>query len=95
MILMPRTSLKITNRVQGMQNFFCQLSCFCENRFDHVGCRVGKSGQIVVFLDLQDVIEHKQTVFNGRAVGCHSEFLISLWLLGASYSSLADYPQKS
>ena len=68
---MPLAAFEIADAVERLQHLFGEFCGLAQNRFAHIGGGVGETGQIVVAIDLEHVVEQEGDVFHGGFVDRH------------------------
>ncbi len=68
---MPLAAFKIADTIERLQDLFGELCGLAQDRLAHIGGGVGETGQIVVAIDLEHVVEQEGDVFHGGFVDRH------------------------
>ena len=78
-VVMTNTALEIADAVERLQDFFAELGGLAQNSFANIGRRIAKSGEIVVTVDLEDVVEQEIDVFQRGFVDRHGVLPARSW----------------
>ncbi len=70
-VVVAGTAFEIAATIERLQHLFAQLGRLADDGFAHVGGGIGKTGQVVVAIDLEHVVEQEGDVFHGGFVGRH------------------------
>ncbi len=70
-IIIPLAAFEIADTVERLQHLFGEFCGLAQNRLAHIGGGVGETGQIVVAIDLEHVVEQEGDVFHGGFVDRH------------------------
>jgi hypothetical protein len=66
-----RAAFLVTDPIEREQDLAAILSGFPEDRLDNIGRSIGKSWKVAIAIDVEDVIEQKQHVIDGRFIDRH------------------------
>ena len=68
---MARAAFLVADAVERREHFLAELGRLAQDRLDQIGRGVGKARQVAITVDVEDVIEQKQRVVDGRFIGWH------------------------
>jgi len=64
-------AFEIADAIERLQHFLAELGGFAQDGLANIGGGIGKAGQIVVAIDLEDVIDEELHVLDGGFVDRH------------------------
>ena len=70
-IFVPRAALQVTHLIERKQYALDELRAFTQDRFDHVGTGIFKTGQIGEAFDSQDFVDNKLGVTDWGLIMWH------------------------
>ncbi len=70
-VVVAAAALLIANPVERGEHFLAEFCRFSEHRFDEIGRRLGKAGQVVVAVDMKHLAQQKHHVVDGSLIGRH------------------------
>ena len=68
---MALAAFLVTDAVKRREHVLAKLGSLGQNRFDQIGRGVGKAGQVVVAIDVEDVAQQKHHVINRSLISRH------------------------
>ena len=70
-VRVARAAFFVTDPVERGEHFLGKLAGFAQHGFDQIGRSLGKSRQVAVAVEMEDVVQQEQRVVNGRLIGRH------------------------
>ena len=63
-VVVALAAFLVAGKIDRKQHFLGELRRLADDRLDHVGRRIGKTGQVVVALDAEHVVENEKRIFD-------------------------------
>src|SRR3546814_7665231 len=72
-VIVTCAAFEVARLVDRKQYFFAEFSRLGQHRRDHVGGRVGETGQVRIAFDPEHIVEEEKRVLHGSAIDGHGK----------------------